>query len=236
MAIGSFRHGLAGVVPGAALVVLALMAWPRPVPAQEATVIQLPAPRLDGGASIERVLAERRSVRAHARRPVPLEDVAQLLWAAQGVTEPGRGLRTAPSAGATYPLETYLVAASVAGLEPGLYRYDPASHGLVPLRSGDLREALADASLRQASVATAPLSIVLAAVHARTEARYGGRAGRYVAMEVGTAAQNVALQAVSLGLGMVFVGAFRDDEVRRLLGLSADQDPLAILPVGEPAP
>jgi SagB-type dehydrogenase family enzyme len=226
MAFPLLRHAGSGVLAAGVLVAA--------LHAQEATVIPLPAPQLDGTTSIERTLSERRSVRDYGREPLSLEDVAQLLWAAQGVSDPDAGLRTAPSAGARYPLETYLVVGAVDGLTPGLYHYLPAEHGLEEVRPGDLRGALADASLRQPAVRGAPASIVLTAVFARTEGRYGARAVRYVPMEVGAAAQNVALQAVSLGLGSVFIGAFQDDVVSRVLGLADDQVPLAILPVGRP--
>lgn len=232
MAIPSSCHGGRGAFRGAVLLAITCIAVPMRAPAQEARVIPLPAARQDGGASIERVLSERRSVREYRGDALSLEDVAQLLWAAQGVTEPRGGLRTAPSAGALYPLETYLVAGSVSGLDAGLYHYLPAEHELVLVRSGDLRATLADVSLRQAAIGAAPVSIVVSAVFARTEGRYGGRAARYVPMEVGSVAQNVALQAVSLGLGSVFIGAFRDEEVSRVLGLPDNHAPLAILPVG----
>ncbi len=235
MMIGHRYNGLRAVCLGFALAAIACgIDSQNSLQAQEGRVIELPAARLDRGASIERVLSERRSVREYADRPISLEDAAQLLWAAQGVTEPRRGLRTAPSAGATYPLETYLVAGEVTDLAPGLYRYVPAEHRLELVQEGDLRHRLAEASLRQRAVADAPVSIVLAAVYARTEGRYGGRTPRYVHMEVGTAAQNISLQAVSLGLGTVYIGAFRDDEVARLLALPDDEAPLAVLPAGWP--
>jgi SagB-type dehydrogenase family enzyme len=203
-----------------------------PAASQEAGMIPLPAVRHDGGASVEKVLAERRSVREYRADALPLEAVAQLLWAAQGVTRQEGGRRTAPSAGALYPLETYLVTGSVEGLAAGVYRYAPARHALVRVQDGDVRTALAGAAVAQRSVADAPVSIVITAVHARTRARYGDRTTRYVDMEVGAAAQNIALQAVSLGMGSVYIGAFRDAAVAEVLRLPADHAPLAILPVG----
>jgi SagB-type dehydrogenase family enzyme len=203
-----------------------------PAAAQESDMIPLPAARRDGGASIERVLAERRSVRQYRDEQLSLEAAAQLLWAAQGVTRADGSRRTAPSAGALYPLEAYLVAGSVQGLEPGVYRYVAGRHALVRVHGGDVRAALADAALAQRSITEAPASIVLTGVHARTRERYGDRTTRYVDMEVGAAAQNVALQAVSLGLGCVYVGAFRDATMTQVLRLPADHAPLAILPVG----
>jgi SagB-type dehydrogenase family enzyme len=157
--------------------------------------------------------------------------VAQLAWAAQGVTET-RGRRTAPSAGALYPLELLVVAGSVEGLEPGVYRYRPSGHSLLELTRGDVRAALAAAALGQEWMADAPCVLVLGAVYERTTGKYGARGERYVHIEVGLAAQNTQLQATALGLGSVVVGAFDDGRVRTRLGLGSDERPLALLPVG----
>jgi SagB-type dehydrogenase family enzyme len=226
MAILSLRQVLVGTSAAAVLV--------TGLHAQEVTVIPLPAPRLDSPASIERTLSQRRSVRDFAARPLTLEAVAQLLWAAQGLSEPAAGLRTAPSAGARYPLETYLVAGTVDGLPAGLYRYRPADHALEEVRPGDFRRPIAAAALRQSFVQDAPATLVLTAAFSRSEGRYGARAARYVPMEVGAAAQNVALQAVALALGTVFVGAFQDEAVTRALDLPPRHAPMAILPIGYP--
>ena len=161
-----------------------------------------------------------------------LEEVAQLLWAAQGITSEWGG-RTAPSAGATYPLEIYVVAGEVEGLQPGIYRYLPDNHSATLVKEGDLRAALSSAALGQEWVRTAPACLVIAAVYGRTTRRYGERGRRYVHMEVGHVGQNVYLQAKGLGLGTVMVGAFDDEEVRELLGI--EENPLAIMPVGRPA-
>lgn len=192
--------------------------------------VSLPAPRSSGPLTLEEVLSARRSRRNFLDEPLSLQAAAQLLWAAQGVTEPGRGLRTAPSAGATYPLETFLVAGRVEDLPAGVYRYRPAENTLKPVRAGDRRVPLAEAALGQRMVARAPAVIVFAAVHERTAARYGERAERYISMEVGHAGQNVYLQAEALGLGTVAVGAFRDGDVRSVLGIS--EAPLYLMPVG----
>jgi len=193
--------------------------------------VPLPAPVLDGSRSLESVLRERRSVREYAHAPLTLAEVAQLAWAAQGVTETA-GRRTAPSAGALYPLELLLVAGEVEGLASGVYRYRPATHDLLALTRGDLREPLAAAGLGQEWLASAPCVLALTAVYARTTGKYGARGERYVHIEVGLAAQNVQLQATALGLGSVLVGAFDDERVRTQLGLEEDERPLALLPVG----
>lgn len=198
-----------------------------------AAEIPLPPPRIDGKISVEAALRARRSVREFQDAGLTLAEAAQLLWAAQGVTN-DEGDRTAPSAGALQPLEAYLVAGDVAGLAPGVYRYAPPDHALVGIAQGDRRAALTADTLDQAWVRAAPAVLVLAAVVRRTERKYGDRARRYVHFEVGHAAQNVYLQAEGLGLATVIVGAFEDDAVRRTLGLPRRTEPLAIMPVGRP--
>jgi SagB-type dehydrogenase family enzyme len=188
----------------------------------------LPDPNTKGTVSVEETLARRRSVRAFRSDPLTAQQVSQLLWAAQGITQKRRGFRTAPSAGATYPLNTYLVTAD------GVFLYEPQRHALRLKRKGDIRKALCDAALSQPSVRQAPASIVFTAVYERTTNRYGARGRQYVHMEAGHAAENVHLQAVALGLGSVPVGAFDDDDVARLLSLGRNERPLYIIPVGRP--
>lgn len=194
--------------------------------------IHLPEPRYQSETSIEEALAQRRSIRTYSGEKVTLEEVSQLLWAAQGITDPAGRKRTAPSAGALYPLELYLVVGAVEGLEPGVYHYVPEGHELNKVRAGDLRAELAAAALGQESVKNAALDIVFAAVYARTTAKYKERGIRYVHIEVGHAAQNVCLQAVALNLGTVTIGAFDDAEVKHLMQLDEAEDPLYIMPVG----
>lgn len=196
--------------------------------------IALPAPRTDGAFALERALQLRRSVRDFDRAPLALQDLGQLLWAAQGVTATG-GLRTAPSAGALYPLELTVVAGRVDGLEPGLYRYLPDAHALAPAAAGDRRSALARAALGQSWMRDAPATIAFGAVEARTTRKYGSRGIGYVAIEVGHAAQNLLLQAQALGLGAAVVGAFDDAAVTSVLELPQAQRPLYLVPVGRPA-
>lgn len=203
--------------------------------AQEAVEIALPTPQLKGEVSLEETLAARRTARRFAEQPLSTAELGQLLWAAQGITAAGR-LRTAPSAGALYPLEVHVVVGAATGVEAGLYRYDPARHRLALEKSGDLRAAVAEAALGQSWVQTAPVVVVISAVAARTRARYGDRTDRYVAMEVGHAAQNLCLQAVALGLGAGAVGAFRDADLAQVLSSPEDEAPLYVLPVGRPAP
>ncbi len=194
-----------------------------------ATEVSLPAPSTTGETSVEQALAERRSVRQFRAEDLTIEQIGQLLWAAQGITEPSRGFRTAPSAGALYPLELYLLT------RDGVFHYLPKGHKLVQLSEQDRRAQLARAALGQSFVRTAPLDIVITAVYARTRAKYGDRAERYVILEAGHAAQNLHLQAVALGLGSVPVGAFTDAKVAELLNLPADETPLYIITIGHPA-
>ena len=193
--------------------------------------IELPQPALDGDVSLEKAIRKRRSVREFSRQALPLADVAQLLWAAQGVTSRDGG-RTAPSAGALYPLELYLVAGKVDSLPAGLYHYRPREHRLRLVTDGDLRKALAGAALDQSWVRSAPAVLVIAGGYERSAKKYGQRARRYTHIETGHAAQNVYLQAEALGLGTVIVGAFDDAAVREVLALPADHAPLALMPVG----
>jgi SagB-type dehydrogenase family enzyme len=203
-------------------------------PARAAEVLALPAPRTESDTSLESALLSRRSVRSYQDEPLTLAETSQLLWAAQGITDPARGYRTAPSAGALYPLEVYVVAGNVEDLPPGVYRYNPAAHSLTPVKTGDQRDALYEAALRQPAVRDAPAVLVIAAVTERTTGKYDERGIRYVAMEAGHAAQNALLQAVALNLGAVVIGAFDDDGVQQAAGMLAAEQPLYLVPVGKP--
>ena len=207
---------------------------PAPSPTQ-ANAITLPKPQYDSEVSLEQSLLERRSIRKYTGEPVTLQELSQLLWAAQGITDP-RGFRTAPSAGALYPLEVYVVAGDVENLVAGIYKYDPDEHDLVPVLDGDKRSELAYAALAQSFVKEGALALVFTAVYERTKVKYGERGIRYVHMEAGHAAQNVCLQAIALGLGAVTVGAFHDEQVAELLNLPDDEQPLYIIPVGRRHP
>lgn len=196
--------------------------------------IELPPPRFEGALSAEQALRERRSVRAFSDEAISLEELSQLLWAAQGVTHPD-GYRTAASAGALYPLEVLAAVGHVDGLEPGIYRYRPAGHALIPLAAGDQRAALTNAALGQEWMNQSAVILAITGIYERTTGRYGDRGRQYVHMEVGIAYQNVHLQAVALGLGTVFVGAFHDDQTQAALGLEAREIPFCLMPVGRPA-
>lgn len=193
--------------------------------------IKLPEPKYSGVMSVEEALMKRRSVRVFTEGTVMFAELSQLIWAAQGMAGP-RGLRTAPSAGALYPLELYVVAGNVSGLPPGLYKYGRERHELLSLAKGDRRNDLCKAALGQSSIRRAAVVLVLSGVYERTTAKYGERGIRYVHMEAGHVAQNIYLQTVSLGLGTVVIGAFQDEEVKRLLRMADRESPLYIMPVG----
>lgn len=196
-------------------------------------IYRLPQPAGEQEACLSRILQARRTIRSFAPRSLSQTQIARLLWATQGVTSP-EGYRTAPSAGALYPLELHLVAGNIEGLSAGSYRYDPARHALAATGRGDLRQRLAESALNQRWIANAPAVVVVSAVETRTTAKYGRRGIRYVHMEVGHAAQNLLLQAVALGLAGAIVGAFDDESLQRLLQFPAEERPLVILPVGHP--
>ncbi len=189
--------------------------------------VQLPKPAVRGTVSVEEALQKRSSVRDFSAQPLTVAQVSQLLWAAQGTTR-SWGARTAPSAGALYPLELYVV------LPEGLFRYRSRVHELERISAGDLRSPLGGAALGQGPVREAAAVFVIAGVQERTSGKYGVRSERYVKIEAGHAAQNLMLQAVSLGLGSVPIGAFHDEKVRQVLGLPAGQEPLYLVPVGRP--
>ena len=187
--------------------------------------------------SVEEAIAKRRSRRKFVHYSLSLEELSQLLWAAQGITDRIRRFRSAPSAGATFPLEVYVVVKSegVKNLEPGVYKYRPERHSLILIRKGDYSHELYRACLDQSWVLEASINIVITAVYRRTTSVYGRRgAERYIPMEAGHVGQNIYLQAEALGLGTVAIGAFYDNEVLRVLGNPRDETPLYVFPVGKP--
>lgn len=189
-------------------------------------IIQLPSPRLKGNISLEEAIFKRRSKRNFTQKDLSLEQISQLLWAAQGITDERRGFRAAPSPGALYPLEVYAVRKN------GLFHYMPEGHKLKLVSAGDLRTRLCDAALGQDFIRQAPLDIVICAVYSRVTSKYGQRGIRYSDIEVGHVGQNIQLEAVALGLDSVVVGAFDSKGVSEVLNLPKDEEPLYIIPVG----
>lgn len=197
--------------------------------------VKLPPPREQGEMSLEETIYRRRSVREYKVESLSISQISQVLWAAQGLTDT-QGLRAIPSAGATYPLEVYILIGrdGVEGLEPGIYHYNVVKHSLNLHKEGDLRRELAVAALEQEFIAGAPVNMVICAIFERTFRYYGRRAERYVHMEVGHAGENVSLQAVALGLATVMVGAFDDERVSAMMDLAKEIKPLYIIPLGKP--
>ncbi len=196
-------------------------------------LIPLPEPRTVGMMSIEGVLNIRRSMRSFSDEAVALGDVAQLLWAGQGITSPEK-FRAAPSAGGLYPLSLYVVAGNVEGLPAGVYQYLPHDHALSKVVAGDVRKALCDAAMNQKWVREAVVSLVIGGSYKRLSDRYGSRAPRYAHIETGCVAENILLQAAGLDLCSVLVGAYEDIEVRSILEMPREEIPLAIIGIGKP--
>ena len=203
-----------------------------PAPEVEKMIIKLPKPRYKSDVSLEESLVKRRSVRNYTGELLTIEEVSQLLWAAQGTTSNWGG-RTAPSAGALYPLEVYVIVGDVQDLAFGIYLYKPKEHEVVMIADKDVRQQLAGAALGQSSVKNAAIDLVFTAVYQRTTRKYGERGIKYVHMEIGHAAENVCLQATAMDLGVVTIGAFNDQEVSKILNLPKDEKPLYIIPVGK---
>jgi len=187
--------------------------------------------------SLEEVVARRRSIRNFTPEPISPSQLSQILWATQGQGDTRGRYRTVPSAGATYPLEIFVVCGrdSIEGIDEGIYHYNIDSHSLTQHQKGDARLELARAALGQRFIYQAPVDIVICAEYERTLGRYGSRGERYVHMEVGHAGQNIYLQATALGLATVAVGAFDDEQVREVLRLDKQCKPLYIMPIGKPA-
>jgi SagB-type dehydrogenase family enzyme len=203
----------------------------------QATKVGLERPAEDGGRPIWETIRERRSVRDFKNVPLERGELSQLLWASQGMTrsEMGQGLRAAPSAGALYPVETYLSVQNVAGIEAGIYHYNVREHALELVKSGDFRAPLAEAALDQTFLTEAAVVFAWTVVLARSKWKYRERAYRYVYLDGGHIAQNVALAAVAMGLGSCQIGALYDDEVNALLGVDDQEESIIYLTaVGHP--
>ncbi len=196
--------------------------------------IQLPQPAKQGVVSLEEALLQRRSVRSFAPYAITLQEVGQLLWAGQGITQADRSLRTAPSAGATFPIELYVAIFNAEGITPGLYQYQCKEHSLIMKKQALPADSLVGVALSQQWIKEASAVIFVCAVPARTSPRYGERTSRYVHIEVGHVGQNIALQAVALKLGTTMVGSFKDVVLATILQLPEGEIPLYTIPVGKP--
>jgi SagB-type dehydrogenase family enzyme len=208
--------------------------------------IKLHDPERDSNVSLEESLNNRRSIRDYLKDPLSLSDISQILWAAQGITKikenppsswQGKewmgGRRTAPSAGGLYPIELYLAVGKVKDLSPGLYKYHPKLHSIRKVMESDKRNDISNAALKQRCIKEGAISIIIVGVYKITENKYGNRAKQYVQIECGAVCQNIYLQSYALGLGTVFVGAFKDQPLKLTLNLPEDEFPLGIMPIGK---
>ncbi|MEO0185599.1 MAG: SagB/ThcOx family dehydrogenase [candidate division WOR-3 bacterium] len=187
-------------------------------------MINLPEPQFTN-VSLEDCIQKRRSIREFEKKDLTIQQISNILWSAQGITDSVREFRAVPSAGATYPLEVFVAK------KDGLFRYIPDGHKLNKEQDTDLRKDIARAALNQMFIADAGIVIIITAVYNRTAWRYGERAYRYINNEVGHCAQNIHLEAVALGLGSVPIGAFDDEKIKKILKLK-EEEPLYIIPVG----
>jgi len=196
--------------------------------------MNLPQPEMDGPVSVEQAIKRRRTTRSFASAPLRLGELSQLLWAAQGITEPGGYQRAAPSAGALYPMEVYAVVGEdcVEGLEAGVYHYRPEDHAVSLVKRGDQRSGVARSALSQMWMAQGPVNLAVTAEYSRITGKYGKRGVRYAMIEAGHIGQNIFLQAEALGLKAGIVGAFRDSDLIQVLGIPMDHEPLVVMPVG----
>jgi len=196
--------------------------------------IKLPLPQLEGKMSVEEALARRRSRRVFKDYSLTIEQVSQLLWSAQGITEEINGLRTAPSAAALYPLDLYLVVGKdkVEDLKVGVYHYNPLQHSLTIILEEDRRREISQACLDKNQIGNAPISLIITAEFSRTTNKFGKKGINFVYMEAGHVAQNIYLQVESLGLATVAMGGIREKDISQALNLPDQHIPLYVMPVG----
>jgi SagB-type dehydrogenase family enzyme len=196
--------------------------------------IALPNPPGSRGLSLEEAIEQRRSRREYTAEPMSLAELSRLLHAASGITDPARGLRAAPSAGALYPIETYAVVHNVEGVAPGIYHYAVGDHALERLRTGNVQAELVAAGIGQEMLGQAQVCFILSGIFQRTRWKYRERTYRYMLLETGHIGQNLYLAATSMGLGACAAGAFLDDKLNDLLGLDGKEEAaLYIIAVGK---
>jgi len=181
---------------------------------------------IDGSISIEKALSERRTVRSYSDKPLSLADISQILWAAQGITEPKRGLRTAPSAQASYLMKVYILTGKVADLTMGMYQYQPKGHKLIKIADGDIKTNLYDV-VPQKPINNAPAAIVITGLSNKAKNPY------WIYLEAGHIAQNICLEAVSRNVGTVTMAGFKPEEVKKALKLPDNEQPAYIMPIGK---
>ena len=196
--------------------------------------MKLPQPIMEGSISVAQAIRQRRTIRNYSSQILQVDQLAQLLWSAQGLTGSRRFKRAAPSAGALYPMDVYAVVGqnSVVQIDAGVYRYEPRAHMLALVTNQDLRDRVARAAISQMWMANAPINLVITAEYSRVMGKYGKRGVRYAQIEAGHIGQNLFLQAEALGLKAGIVGAFHDKEVAEVMNLPRSHEPLLIMPIG----
>ncbi len=207
---------------------------------QKSEIVKLPQPKYDSDISVEKALLNRRSIRSYSQTPMTIEQISQLLWSAYGITKIDSsqeyyrgGFRTAPSAGALYPLEIYIVAGNVSGLQKGIYKYNSVKHHLEMVVSSDKRDELSKAIVKGYRIQESSVVIIYSAIFERTTQKYGQRGReRYVWIEAGHSAQNLYLQSYALGVGMCVNGAFNDEVISEVLQLPVGEEPVYLITVG----
>lgn len=226
------KIGLIAIV-GLIILAVAAIALPGNSKMDASGVVKLPAPRTDGGISVEKALSERRSIRSFKNESLTIDEIGQLLWAAQGITD-DKGHRTSPSAMASYPLEIYLLAGNITGLPAGVYHYSPEGHNVSTVALGDKIPELFGTSMNGKADwrASAPAIFIVTGVFERVNKVPGQDLSRFVHVEAGTASENLLLEVVSLGLGATYTAGFDANKTRECLGLVSGQDPIAVIPVG----
>jgi SagB-type dehydrogenase family enzyme len=208
--------------------------WGTALPDEVGRPVALPDPDTSGGPAMHQVMATRHSERHYTEESITLQELSQLLWAAQGVTH-GKGYRTVPSAGAKFPIEIYVIADRVEGLDPGLYHYRVGEHRLGMVRSLANSVELQQSMPYQGSIGRAAVNLILLGVVWRVEEKYGPeRSERYVVVEGGAVMEHLSLEAEALGLGSVCIGGYDDAAVQAFVG--TDTLPIAIVSVGRPEP
>lgn len=235
-----YGSGRRGFLKSIILPVVFGVRWMNPfkvysaVSAEKEVPMMLPKPNNKGSLSVEEAIKQRRTVRSFSSRPIKSEDLSQLLYGAQGITEDKGFKRAVASGGALYPLDVYVVMGenSAEGIDAGVYHYIPESHCIEEVTTGDRRRHIAAASLSQTWMAGAPVNLVITACYSRICSKYGDRGVRYAMIEAGHAGQNIFLQAEALGLKAGIVGAFNDEEVINVLGIPESHEPLLIMPIG----
>ncbi|MHC4507395.1 MAG: SagB/ThcOx family dehydrogenase [Planctomycetota bacterium] len=203
----------------------------------EAPQTDLPSFEPSRAMNLDQALEQRKSIRDFRDKPISKGQLSYLLWASTGVQriEDGYTFRTAPSAGALYPIETYVIVNNVEALETGLYHYSVQAHQLESLAQRDLRRQITAAALGQGMCAAAPAVFIWSAVFERCKWKYGQRAYRYIYLDAGHIAENLALAAVSLDLGTCEIGALFDDHVNAILGIDGqDESVICMAVVGVP--